>query len=100
MKKDELLNSELKAMEVLAFILEQYDRENINRDLEVCSELVLISKLIMQRYRIKYGIEFKKNGNVEKAKEYIIEQIKKDETYNGVLELIKNYREYKEKHLN
>ena len=39
-------------------------------------------------------------GNVEKAKEYIIEQIKKDETYNGVLELIKNYREYKEKHLN
>lgn len=100
MKKDELLNSELKAMEVLAFILEQYDRENIDRDLEVCSELVLISKLIMQRYRIKYGIEFKKNGNVEKAKEYIIEQIKKDEAYNGVLELIKNYREYKEKHLN
>ena len=68
MKKDELLNSELKAMEVLAFILEQYDKENIDRDLEVCSELVLISKLIMQRYRTKYGIDFKKNGNVEKAK--------------------------------
>ena len=41
MKNDELLNPELKAIEVLDFILKQYDQENIDRNLEVCSELVI-----------------------------------------------------------
>ncbi len=100
MKNDELLNSELKAIEVLDFILKQYDLENIDRNLEVCSELVIICKLIMQRYKTKYDISFKKNQNIEKAKQQVIKEIKKDKTYSNVLEIIKNYRNYKKKHLN
>ena len=100
MKNDELLNSELKAIEVLDFILKQYDQENIDRNLEVCSELDIICKLIMQRYKTKYDISFKKNQNIEKAKQQVIKEIKKDKTYSNVLEVIKNYRNYKNKHLN
>ena len=100
MKNDELLNSELKAIEVLDFILKQYDQENIDRNLEVCSELVIICKLIMQRYKTKYGISFKKNKNIEKAKQQIIKEIKKDKTYVNVLQVIDNYKKYKKTNLN
>ena len=54
----------------------------------------------MQRYKTKYDISFKKNQNIEKAKQQVIKEIKKDKTYSNVLEVIKNYRNYKNKHLN
>ena len=53
--------SETRSTEVIAYILNQYDKENINRNLDVCAELVLISRIIMQRFRKNFGLDFKKN---------------------------------------
>ena len=58
--KNKKLLSETKSSEVIAFILDQYAKENIDRDLNVCAELVLISRIVMQRFRKNFGIDFKK----------------------------------------
>ena len=92
--------SENRSTEVIAYILNQYDKENVDRNLDVCAELVLISRIIMQRFRKNFGIDFKKNMYVEKAIEDVLAEIKKDKDHNSVVELIKNYRQYQEKKLN
>ena len=92
--------SENRSTEVIAYILNQYDKENVGRNLDVCAELVLISRIIMQRFRKNFGIDFKKNMYVEKAIEDVLAEVKKDKDHNSVVELIKNYRQYQEKKLN
>ena len=51
MQIDNQQRLEIKAMEVVAFILEQYDDEKIDKDIDLCAELVLISKLVMSRLK-------------------------------------------------
>ena len=92
--------SENRSTEVIAYILNQYDKENVGRNLDVCAELVLISRIIMQRFRKNFGVDFKKNMYVEKAIEDVLAEMKKDKDHNSVVELIKNYRQYQEKKLN
>ena len=92
--------SENRSTEVIAYILNQYDKENVDRNLDVCAELVLISRIIIQRFRKNFGIDFKKNMYVEKAIEDVLAEMKKDKDHNSVVELIKNYRQYQEKKLN
>ena len=47
-----LSNSEVKVTEVISFILEQYRNEKVNHDLEVASELILIARILHQRFKI------------------------------------------------
>ena len=47
-----LSNSEVKVTEVISFILEQYRNEKVNQDLDVASELILIARILHQRFRI------------------------------------------------
>lgn len=98
--KNKKLLSETKSSEVIAFILDQYAKENIDRDLNVCAELVLISRIVMQRFRKNFGIDFKKNIFVEKAIEDVLAEMKKDKDFDLVTETIKNYRHFQEKKLN
>ena len=98
--KNKKIISETRSTEVIAYILNQYDKENVDRNLDVCAELVLISRIIIQRFRKNFGIDFKKNMYVEKAIEDVLSEMKKDKDHNSVVELIKNYRQYQEKKLN
>ena len=98
--KNKKLLSETKSSEVIAFILDQYAKENIDRDLNVCAELVLISRIVMQRFRKNFGIDFKKNIFVEKAIQDVLAEIKKDKDFDLVTETIENYRHFQEKKLN
>ena len=61
MQIDNQQRLQIKAMEVVAFILEQYDDEKIDKDIDLCAELVLISKLVMSRLKKRYNLDFKKN---------------------------------------
>jgi len=47
-----LNNSEIRVTEVISFILEQYKNEKVNQDLEVASELILIARILHQRFKI------------------------------------------------
>lgn len=100
MQKDNNNISELHSMSVITFILEQFEKENVDRNMEVCAELILISRLLMQRFKKRFGLKVKENDLVEKAKLEIIEEMKKDESYESLVYLIKNYRQFKEKNLN
>ena len=91
---------EIKAMEVVAFILEQYDIEKIDKDIDLCAELVLISKIVMTRLKKRYNLDFKRNNLIEEAKAKIIKDIEKDEAYDTLVHLVKNFKRIKEERLN
>lgn len=91
---------EIKAMEVVAFILEQYDDEKIDKDIDLCAELVLISKIVMTRLKKRYNLDFKRNNLIEEAKAKIIKDIEKDEAYDTLVHLVKNFKEIKKINFN
>ena len=52
-----LNNSEIKVTEVISFILELFRNEKVNHNLEVTSELILIARILHQRFKINNGIK-------------------------------------------
>ena len=81
-------NSETKVTEVISFILEQFRSEKVNQDLDVAAELILIARILHQRFRISNGKQVKEDKSIVSAKIEILKEIKDDEYY----ELIKNFR--------
>jgi hypothetical protein len=95
-----LKNIDQRSTEITMFILELFDKENVDRDIEVCAELILISRLIQQRLMIRFGKKIEKNSFIEKAKIEIIDEMKKDDAYDSIKYLVQNYRDFKSKNLN
>ena len=93
-------NIDQRSTEITMFILELFDKENVDRDIEVCAELILISRLIQQRLMIRFGKKIEKNSFIEKAKIEIIDEMKKDDAYDSIKYLVQNYRDFKSKNLN
>ena len=52
MKGNVLSQSETRVTEVISFILEQYRNEKVNQDIEVASELILVARILHQRFKI------------------------------------------------
>ena len=98
MKK--LNNSEIKVTEVISFILEQFKNERVDHDLEATSELILIARILHQRFRINNGIKVKEDKSVVLAKSEILKEIKDDEYYELIKSFIKDYRQFRDKNVN
>ena len=97
MEGKKLTNLETKVTEVISFILEQYRNEKVNQDMEVCSELILIARILHQRFKKANGISVKENYSVELAKKGILKEIKDDDYYDLIKEFIKDYKESQKK---
>ena len=95
-----LSNSEVKVTEVIIFILEQYRNEKVNHDLEVASELILIARILHQRFKISNGTQVKEDKSVVLAKNEILKEIKDDEYYELIKNFIKDYRQFRDKNVN
>ena len=95
-----LNNSEIRVTEVISFILEQYKNEKVNQDLEVASELILIARILHQRFKISNGTQVKEDKSVIIAKNEILKEIKDDEYYELIKNFIKDYRQFRNKNLN
>ena len=95
-----LSNSEVKVTEVISFILEQYRNEKVNHDLEVASELILIARILHQRFKISNGTQVKEDKSVIFAKNEILKEIKDDEYYELIKNFIKDYRQFRDKNIN
>ncbi len=93
MKK--LNNSEVKVTEVISFILEQYRNEKVNQDLDVVSEIILIARILHQRFKISNGAYIKEDKSVVIAKNEILKEIKDDEYYELIKNFIKDYRQFR-----
>ena len=95
-----LNNSEIKVTEVISFILEQFRNEKVKHDLEVTSELILIARILHQRFKINNGIKVKEDKSVVLAKSEILKEIKDDEYYELIKNFIKDYRQFRDKNVN
>ena len=95
-----LNNSEIKVTEVISFILEQFRNEKVNHNLEVTSELILIARILHQRFKINNGIKIKEDQSVISAREEILKEIKDDEYYELIKSFIKDYRQFRDKTVN
>ena len=95
-----LNNSEIKVTEVISFILEQFRNERVDHDLEATSELILIARILHQRFKINNGIKVKEDKSVVLAKSEILKEIKDDEYYDLIKNFIKNYRQFRDKNIN
>ena len=95
-----LNNSEIKVTEVISFILEQFRNERVDHDLEATSELILIARILHQRFKINKGIEVKEDKSVVLAKSEILKEIKDDEYYELIKNFIKDYRQFRDKNVN
>ena len=95
-----LNNSEIKVTEVISFILEQFKNERVDQDLEATSELILIARILHQRFKINNGIKVKEDKSVVLAKSEILKEIKDDEYYELIKSFIKDYRQFRDKNVN
>jgi hypothetical protein len=100
MKNNQLSRSERQVTEIVNFILEQYKNENILHDLEICSEIILIARILHQRFKKANGIDVKENYSVELAKKGILKEIKDDNYYDLIKDFISDYRDFRDKKLN
>tara|TARA_B110000881_G_C18091405_1_gene278378 strand:+ start:28 stop:330 length:303 start_codon:yes stop_codon:yes gene_type:complete len=99
MKGNALSQSETRVTEVISFILEQYRNEKVNQDIEVASELILVARILHQRFKISNGTQTKEDKSVQIAKNEILKEIKDDEYYELIKNFIKNYRQFRDKTL-
>ena len=99
MKGNVLSQSETRVTEVISFILEQYRNEKVNHNIEVASELILIARILHQRFKITNGTQVKEDKSVILAKNEILKEIKDDEYYGLIKNFIKDYRQFRDKTL-
>ena len=95
-----LNNSEIRVTEVISFILEQYKNEKVNQDLEVASELILIARILHQRFKISNGTQVKEDKSVILARDEVLKEIKNDEYFHVIKSFIKDYRQFRDKNVN
>jgi len=99
MKDNVLSQSETRVTEVISFILDQYRNEKVSHDIEVASELILVARILHQRFKISNGSQIKEDKSVQIAKSEILKEIKDDEYYGLIKNFIKDYRQFREKTL-
>ena len=93
-------DSENHVTEVISFILKKYRNEKVYKDMDVTSELILISRILYQRFQISKGIKVKEDKSVTLIKNKILKEIKNDENYDVINKFIKNYSQFKDNFLN
>ena len=95
-----LNDSEIKVTEVISFILGQFRDQRVDHDLEVTSELILIARILHQRFKINNGIKIKEDKSVILARDEVLEEIKNDEYFHVIKSFIKDYRQFRDKNVN
>tara|TARA_B100001013_G_C24536697_1_gene412939 strand:- start:99 stop:398 length:300 start_codon:yes stop_codon:yes gene_type:complete len=95
----ELTKSETHVTEATSFILELLRKRNVKQNLEVFSEIILIARVLHQRFRETDGIKVKKDSSIELAKKEILKTVEKDKYYDLLKRFIKDYRQFREKNL-
>ena len=68
-----------------------YRKENINHDLEIFSELVLVSRILYKRLKISKGFKTKNDKYIEQAKIKILKEIEDDKYNNLINNFINKY---------
>ena len=97
---ERLNNSEIKVTEVISFILGQFRDQRVDHDLEVTSELILIARILHQRFKINNGLKIKEDQSLILARDEVLKEIKNDEYFHVIKSFIKDYRQFRDKNVN
>ena len=80
---------EKMVIEIMGFILETFNTNNIKNNLNVCSELILISRIIQKRIREIKELKLK-NPFIDHELKEILKR-KKDDHYNLIKDFVYYY---------
>ena len=83
--------SEIRINEIIIFILDAYKKESIKQNLEIFTELILISRIIYNRFKLTNGIKTKDDKFIKFFKNKILTEIKVDENYENIKKFINNH---------
>ena len=86
--------------EIINFILKNYNKNKILLNTDICSELILIIRILNQRFIKSKGFKIKEYKAVNLLKKKILREINDDEYYDLIKNFITNYRQFKNKNLN
>ena len=86
--------------EIMNFILENYNKNKILLNTDICSELILIIRILNQRFIKTKGCKIKEYKAVNLLKKKILCEINDDEYYDLIKNFITDYRQFKNKNLN
>jgi|TARA_B100000959_G_C14833711_1_gene562995 hypothetical protein len=93
-------DSETNVTDVISFILKKYRNEKVKQNLDVTSELILISRILYQRFQISNGIKVKEDKSLTLVKNEILKEIKDDDYYGLINKFISGYRQFRDRKLN
>ena len=99
MKNKQLTRSETRVTNIISFIMGEYHEENIFQHMEIYSELILIARILHQRFRKSWGGKVKEFKTVELAKKEILKEIENDEYYSLIKDFIKDYKNHRKKNV-
>ncbi len=83
-------DTEIRINEIIIFILESYKKESVIQNMDIFTELILISRIIYNRFKKSNGIKTKNDKFIELAKKKIFAEIKDDENYENIKKFINN----------
>ena len=100
MRNKESKKLENNVTEIMNFILKNYNKNKILLNTDICSELILIIRILNQRFvKTKY-CKINEYKAVNLLKKKILREINDDEYYDLIKNFIANYRQFKNKNLN
>ena len=100
MKNKRSKKLENNVTEIINFILKNYNKNKILLNTDICSELILIIRILNQRFIKTKSCKIKEYKSVNLLKKKILREINDDEYYDLIKNFITNYRQFKNKNLN
>ena len=100
MRNNESTKLENNVTEIINFILKNYNKNKILLNTDICSELILIIRILNQRFINPKSCKIKEYKAVNLLKKKILREINDDEYYDLIKNFITDYRQFKNKNLN
>ena len=99
MKKN-LTITETDVVNVISYILSLMKKKNVDCNIETCAELILITRILNQRFNITDGLNIEQDPSLILAKKEIIIKVENDEYYDHIINMFNQYRQHRINKLN
>ena len=99
MKKN-LTITETDVVNVISYILSLMKKKSVDCNIETCAELILIARILKQRFNITDGLNIEQDSSLIFAKKEIVKKVENDEYYDHIIHLFNQYRQHRINKLN
>ena len=99
MKKN-LTITETNVINVISYILSLMKKKSVDCNIETCAELILIARILNQRFNITDGLNIEQDPSLILAKKEIIIKVENDEYYDHIIHMFNQYEQHRINKLN